>query len=71
MTKGYLCMLHKLAEMSIATLPPESAFYLEGKGGLLEFIEKQIKLNGHMVIVFAEEAVQELMCKSMESNRRL
>ncbi|KAL0717488.1 hypothetical protein Bca4012_066810 [Brassica carinata] len=50
-------MLHKLGEMSIATLPPESAFCLEGKGGLLEFIEKQIKLNGHMMIVLSEEAV--------------
>ncbi|KAL0855553.1 hypothetical protein Bca101_060706 [Brassica carinata] len=50
-------MLHKLGEMSIATLPPESAFCLERKGGLLEFIEKQIKLNGHMMIVLSEEAV--------------
>ncbi|KAG2274953.1 hypothetical protein Bca52824_057508 [Brassica carinata] len=40
-------------------------------GGLLEFIETHNKLNGHMVIVLDEEAEQELMCKSMESNRLL
>ena len=49
-------------------LIPESPFYLEGEGGLLEFIEKRIKENGHMVIVLAEGAGQELMSKSMESN---
>ncbi|CAN6860655.1 unnamed protein product [Brassica oleracea] len=46
-------------------------FVSNGKGGLLEFIEKRIKVNGHKVIVLAEEAERELMCKSMESNRRL
>uniref|UniRef100_M4F793 Uncharacterized protein n=1 Tax=Brassica campestris TaxID=3711 RepID=M4F793_BRACM len=33
----------------------EHFIYIERKGGLLEFIEKRIKLNGHMVIVLAEE----------------
>ncbi|KAH0914767.1 hypothetical protein HID58_029213 [Brassica napus] len=46
-------------------------FFSNGKCGLLEFIEKRIKVNGHKVIVLAEEAERELMCKSMESNRRL
>ncbi|CAN7085870.1 unnamed protein product [Brassica oleracea var. botrytis] len=46
-------------------------FISNGKGGLLEFIEKRIKVNGYKVIVLAEEAERELMCKSMESNRRL
>ncbi|CAD6240244.1 unnamed protein product [Miscanthus lutarioriparius] len=46
-------------------LIPESPFYLERKGGLLEFIEKRLKDNGHMVIVVAEGAGQDLIAKSM------
>jgi len=46
-------------------LIPESPFYLEGKGGLLEFIERRLKDNGHMVIVVAEGAGQDLIAKSM------
>lgn len=46
-------------------LIPESPFYLEGKGGLLEFIERRLKENGHMVIVVAEGAGQDLIAKSM------
>lgn len=42
-------------------LIPESPFYLEGNGGLFEFIEKRIKENGHMVLVIAEGAGQELL----------
>ena len=42
-------------------LIPESPFYLEGSGGLFEFIEKRLKENGHMVIVIAEGAGQELV----------
>lgn len=48
-------------------LIPESPFYLEGEGGLLEYIERRIKESGHMVIVLAEGAGQDLMSKSMES----
>ncbi|KAF3520262.1 hypothetical protein DY000_02059528 [Brassica cretica] len=47
-------MLHKLAEMS--TLLLSQYFILKEKDGFLEFIEKRIKVNGHMVIVLAEEA---------------
>ncbi|RZS09697.1 hypothetical protein BHM03_00040802 [Ensete ventricosum] len=36
-------------------------------GGLLEFIEKRLKENGHMVIVVAEGAGQDLILKSMQS----
>ncbi|KAM7251581.1 hypothetical protein ACFE04_023464 [Oxalis oulophora] len=38
----------------------ESPFYLEGPGGLFDYIEKRLKENGHMVIVIAEGAGQEL-----------
>lgn len=41
-------------------LIPEVPFYLEGPGGLYEFVEKRLHENGHMVIVAAEGAGQEL-----------
>lgn len=44
---------------------PESPFYLEGQGGLFEFIEQRLKENGHMVIVLAEGAGQEYVSQSM------
>lgn len=46
---------------------PESTFYLEGQGGLFEFIEQRLKDNGHMVIVVAEGAGQEYVAQSMHS----
>lgn len=46
-------------------LIPESPFYLEGEGGLFEYIEHCIKEQGHMVIVIAEGTGQELISKSM------
>ena len=48
-------------------LIPESPFYLEGPGGLFEYIERRLKENGHMVIVIAEGAGQELLSESMQS----
>ncbi|KAG6487155.1 hypothetical protein ZIOFF_055738 [Zingiber officinale] len=48
-------------------LIPESSFHMEGEGQLLEFIEKRLKENRHMVIVVAEGAGQELIAESMRS----
>lgn len=45
-------------------LIPESPFYLEGPGGLFEFVERRMKENGHMVIVIAEGAGQDLFSKN-------
>ncbi|XP_042518839.1 ATP-dependent 6-phosphofructokinase 2-like [Macadamia integrifolia] len=42
-------------------LLPESDFYLEGKGGLFEFLEQRLKENGHAVLVVAEGAGQDLI----------
>ncbi|KAG0495840.1 hypothetical protein HPP92_000531 [Vanilla planifolia] len=65
---GFIAMYATLASRDVdCCLIPESPFYLEGKGGLLEFIEKRIKENGHMVIVVAEGAGQELIAESMRS----
>ncbi|CAD5188341.1 unnamed protein product [Musa acuminata subsp. malaccensis] len=65
---GFIAMYATLASRDVdCCLIPESPFYLEGKGGLLEFIEKRLKENGHMVIVVAEGAGQDLLVKSMQS----
>ncbi|KAL3633504.1 ATP-dependent 6-phosphofructokinase 3 [Castilleja foliolosa] len=59
---GFIAMYATLASRDVdCCLIPESPFYLEGKGGLFEYIEKTLKENGHMVIVIAEGAGQELL----------
>lgn len=49
-------------------LIPESPFFLEGKGGLFEFIEQRLKENSHMVIVIAEGAGQDYVAQSMRAS---
>ncbi|XP_031388149.1 ATP-dependent 6-phosphofructokinase 3-like isoform X2 [Punica granatum] len=62
---GFIAMYATLASRDVdCCLIPESPFYLEGHGGLFEFIEKRLKENGHMVIVIAEGAGQELLVES-------
>lgn len=51
-------------------LIPESPFYLEGPGGLFQFIEKRLKENGHMVIVIAEGAGQELVTEELQTTEK-
>ncbi|KAI9161986.1 hypothetical protein LWI28_022620 [Acer negundo] len=46
-------------------LIPESTFYFEGPDGIFKFIEKRLKKNGHMVIVIAEGAGQDLLMEGM------
>ncbi|WOL20545.1 hypothetical protein Cni_G29350 [Canna indica] len=68
---GFIAMYATLASRDVdCCLIPESPFYLEGKGGLFEYIEKRLKENGHMVIVVAEGAGQELIAASMRSMGR-
>ncbi|BBH08331.1 phosphofructokinase 3 [Prunus dulcis] len=65
---GFIAMHATLASRDVdCCLIPESPFYLEGPGGLYEYIEKRLKENGHMVIVIAEGAGQELLSESMRS----
>lgn len=67
MTAGFIAMYATLASRDVdCCLIPESPFYLEGKGGLFEFIGKRLKENGHMVIVIAEGAGQDLLTESMQ-----
>ncbi|KAL8504030.1 hypothetical protein ACS0TY_022680 [Phlomoides rotata] len=66
---GFIAMYATLASRDVdCCLIPESPFYLEGKGGLFEYIEKRIKENGHMVIVIAEGAGQELLAEKNEQD---
>jgi 6-phosphofructokinase 1 len=58
-------MLISLYILQDCCLIPESPFYLEGKGGLFEYIEKRLKENNHMVIAVAEGAGQDLIAKSI------
>ncbi|XP_020087795.1 ATP-dependent 6-phosphofructokinase 6-like [Ananas comosus] len=68
---GFIAMYATLASRDVdCCLIPESPFFLEGKGGLLEYIEKRLKENGHMVIVVAEGAGQELIAESVRSENR-
>ncbi|XP_057958257.1 ATP-dependent 6-phosphofructokinase 6-like [Malania oleifera] len=63
---GFIAMYATLASRDVdCCLIPESPFFLDGKGGLFEFIEKRLKENGHMVIVIAEGAGQELISESV------
>ncbi|XP_054785740.1 ATP-dependent 6-phosphofructokinase 3-like [Prosopis cineraria] len=65
---GFIAMYATLASRDVdCCLIPESNFYLEGEGGLFEFIEKRLKENGHMVIVIAEGAAQDLVSESMQT----
>lgn len=68
---GFIAMYATLASRDVdCCLIPESPFFLEGKGGLYEFIEKRLKENGHMVIVIAEGAGQDLVAESLQSNQQ-
>ncbi|VAH79370.1 unnamed protein product [Triticum turgidum subsp. durum] len=63
---GFIAMYATLASRDVdCCLIPESLFYLEGEGGLFEYIERRLKENNHMVIVVAEGAGQDLIAKSI------
>ncbi|KAF8407119.1 hypothetical protein HHK36_006244 [Tetracentron sinense] len=65
---GFIAMHATLANRDVdCCLIPESPFYLEGAGGLFEYIGKRLKENGHVVIVMAEGAGQDLLSESMRS----
>ncbi|AED97493.1 phosphofructokinase 4 [Arabidopsis thaliana] len=66
---GFIAMIATLANRDVdCCLIPESPFFLEGKGGLFEFIEERLKENRHMVIVIAEGAGQDYVAQSMRAS---
>ncbi|KAG8077847.1 hypothetical protein GUJ93_ZPchr0007g3483 [Zizania palustris] len=69
---GFIAMYATLASRDVdCCLIPESPFYLEGEGGLFEYIERRLKENNHMVIVVAEGAGQDLIAKSIAAADRI
>ncbi|CAI0374243.1 unnamed protein product [Linum tenue] len=59
---GHIALHATLSSRDVdCCLIPETPFFLEGKGGLLEFLENRIKENGHAVVVVAEGAGQDLI----------
>ncbi|XP_022890261.1 ATP-dependent 6-phosphofructokinase 4, chloroplastic [Olea europaea var. sylvestris] len=65
---GFIAMHATLASRDVdCCLIPEAPFYLEGQGGLFEFIEQRLKENGHIVIVLAEGAGQDYVAQSMHA----
>ncbi|XP_027072483.1 ATP-dependent 6-phosphofructokinase 6 isoform X1 [Coffea arabica] len=64
---GFIAMYATLASRDVdCCLIPESPFFLEGPGGLFEHIKNRLKENGHMVLVIAEGAGQDLLRESMK-----
>ncbi|CAK9233835.1 unnamed protein product [Sphagnum troendelagicum] len=69
---GYIAMHATLASRDVdLCLIPEVPFYLDGPGGLKEFAKQRLRENGHMVIVVAEGAGQELIAETMGSLDKL
>ncbi|KAI4376567.1 hypothetical protein MLD38_014314 [Melastoma candidum] len=65
---GFIAMHATLASRDVdCCLIPELPFYLDGPGGLFEYIERRLKDNGHMVIVTAEGAGQDLVSESIQA----
>ncbi|XP_061997630.1 ATP-dependent 6-phosphofructokinase 4, chloroplastic [Rosa rugosa] len=65
---GFIALHATLASRDVdCCLIPESPFYLEGQGGLFEFIEQRLKENGHIVIVVAEGAGQEYVAQQIHA----
>ncbi|CAL5026963.1 unnamed protein product [Urochloa decumbens] len=67
---GHIALHATLSSRDVdCCLIPEVDFYLEGKGGLFEFLYDRIKKKGHAVIVVAEGAGQELIPRTDDQKR--
>lgn len=62
---GHIALHATLSSRDVdCCLIPENEFYLEGEGGLFEFLERRLKRSGHAVIVVAEGAGQDMIPRS-------
>ncbi|KAF6142294.1 hypothetical protein GIB67_037461 [Kingdonia uniflora] len=62
---GHIALHATLSSRDVdCCLIPENSFYLEGEGGMFEFLGERLKKNGHAVVVVAEGAGQELIPRS-------
>nr|GMD48598.1 ATP-dependent 6-phosphofructokinase 2 [Ipomoea batatas] len=67
---GHIALHATLSSRDVdCCLIPENEFYLEGEGGLLEFLERRLKRSGHAVVVVAEGAGQDMIPRT-ESQRQ-
>nr|CAE75963.1 OSJNBa0016O02.24 [Oryza sativa Japonica Group] len=67
---GHIALHATLSSRDVdCCLIPEVDFYLEGKGGLFEFLYERIKQKGHAVVVVAEGAGQELIPRTDDQKR--
>ncbi|KAJ9553226.1 hypothetical protein OSB04_017271 [Centaurea solstitialis] len=68
---GFIAMFATLASRDVdCCLIPESPFYLEGEGGLFEFVQQRLKENRHVVIVLAEGAGQDFLSGSENATEK-
>lgn len=59
---GHIALHATLSSRDVdCCLIPETEFFLEGKGGLSEFLEQRLRENGHAVLVVAEGAGQDMI----------
>ncbi|KAF9664321.1 hypothetical protein SADUNF_Sadunf16G0006300 [Salix dunnii] len=59
---GHIALHATLSSRDVdCCLIPEIEFYLEGEGGLFDFLGKRLKENGHAVLVVAEGAGQDMI----------
>lgn len=59
---GHIALHATLSSRDVdCCLIPENDFYLEGKGGLFEFMDQRLKENGRAVLVVAEGAGQDII----------
>ncbi|XP_044359004.1 ATP-dependent 6-phosphofructokinase 7-like [Triticum aestivum] len=66
---GFIAMYATLASRDVdCCLTPESPFYMDGEGGLLQYVERRLNENKHMVIVVAEGAGQDIIAKSIPAS---
>ncbi|GKC30083.1 ATP-dependent 6-phosphofructokinase 4, chloroplastic isoform X2, partial [Tanacetum coccineum] len=66
---GFIAMFATLASRDVdCCLIPESPFYLEGEGGLYEYVQQRLKENRHVMIVLAEGAGQEYVSESADAS---
>lgn len=68
---GHIALHATLSSRDVdCCLIPEISFYLEGEGGLFEFVEQRLAENGHFVLVVAEGAGQELIPRSPDEKEK-
>ncbi|MQM21213.1 hypothetical protein Taro_054247 [Colocasia esculenta] len=67
---GHIALHATLSSRDVdCCLIPENDFYLEGKGGLFEFLDQRLRQNGHAVLVVAEGAGQDLIPRTHKEER--